>query len=234
MFALVPAAVWDHRVRADSCQERGPLCHRQPEEVDAASARWKKPGETRISQRTPPYFGDYSQIAFRTFRPAATVQSIGLPKKISGFWEGCRLCVCGVLCLAGAVHLAGRVSRGPWASGAGVDRGELVQSRPAVSGATGGGGGSRWFTSPQQEKLVLRHILMFRFRIHRELCHHQPFWVQRPHGRAPPPSDPFLPGQCKELQTGHWMVWILHVVNVAFCASFLLYLYPSLCNYCFL
>lgn len=34
---------------------------------------------------TPPYFGDYLQIAFRTFLPAATVQSIALPKKIRVF-----------------------------------------------------------------------------------------------------------------------------------------------------
>lgn len=128
--------------------------------------------------------------------------------------------MCCVLLWAGAVHLAGRVSCCQRASRAGVHRGELVQSRPAVSGATGGGYCSRWCTRLFPSRIshfqpcLCTTRSRFCFNLHRELCHRQPFWVQRSHGGTPPPPDSFLLGQCKEFQRNDWMV--LDLVNVAF------------------
>ncbi|CAG08529.1 unnamed protein product, partial [Tetraodon nigroviridis] len=59
----------------------------QPQRVERNLVRHALP------KITSPYFQDYSQIAFRTFCPAAPGQSIVLPKKISALCEGCRLCV---------------------------------------------------------------------------------------------------------------------------------------------
>lgn len=39
------ATVWNGRVWTDNCQERGSSCHRQHQEVDAAAACGKEPGE---------------------------------------------------------------------------------------------------------------------------------------------------------------------------------------------